>query len=255
MRLTKAKEKETNQTLSQLQVQSIKVISLQPTQPEIKRASSFNSRPITAVCCRTCKIRGQQPLAELDQNSLQTINSSVEEVHSTQNNLFQTFNTESIEITDYEALQRERMEPPIIKNMTRKRFEGIPSELQAVSSGLQKRLSVDSSNMSSEGKPMNSTRKNVSFNKEIDVGIFRKDSKNLKLIDSYLQPLPMQNVQLLNDQIKQQQKQQEQQLQQQQQQNFQIFPSSNESTTTNEKRSEPPIIQKNGQFFSSLATI
>ena len=37
-----------------------------------------------------------------------------------------------------------------------------------------------------------SRRKEVSFNKDIDVRIFRKDSKNLKLIESYLQPLSVQ---------------------------------------------------------------
>ena len=37
-----------------------------------------------------------------------------------------------------------------------------------------------------------SRKKEVSFNKDIDVRIFRKDSKNLKLIESYLQPLSVQ---------------------------------------------------------------
>lgn len=71
----------------------------------------------------------------------------------------------------------------MIRNMgnMRKKFEGIPNQL--------KNNSVDSIDIIE--KP-NSKRhgliKNVSFNKEVDVGVYRKDSKNLKLIESYFQP-------------------------------------------------------------------
>lgn len=64
----------------------------------------------------------------------------------------------------------------------RRKFEGIPN---------LKRVGIESSNIEIIDRPTIG-RKNVSFNKDIDVGIFRKDSKNLKLIESYLQPLPIQ---------------------------------------------------------------
>ena len=64
----------------------------------------------------------------------------------------------------------------------RRKFEGIPN---------LKRFEIESSNIEIIDRPTIS-RKNVSFNKDIDVGIFRKDAKNLKLIESYLQPLPIQ---------------------------------------------------------------
>ncbi len=87
----------------------------------------------------------------------------------------------------------------MIRNLNRKKFEGIPC--------LERRnscFSVDSSNIDIIDRPnLSSTRKNVSFNKDIDVGIFRKDSKNLKLIESYLQPLPVPFVNLPTDELKQ----------------------------------------------------
>lgn len=41
----------------------------------------------------------------------------------------------------------------------------------------------------------NHIKKNVSFNKDIDVRIFRKNSKNLtKIVDSFMLPLPQGNA-------------------------------------------------------------
>lgn len=60
---------------------------------------------------------------------------------------------------------------------------------------------------------MNGSKKNVSFNKDIDVRIFRKNSKNSKILESYMLPLPQQHQQLLLQQQQQQQHQQQQILQ------------------------------------------
>lgn len=252
-----AKEKENNPPLAKLKT-NISTITLQAPlcQPVIKRPVN-SARPTTAVCCRVCKIRTatkpqghqQPPYNDLDQTSLQTISSAEQQVHNSQSSLFQTFNTESIDITDFELSHRDKMEQPTIRNMVnRKKFEGIPSELQAHS--VQKRFSVDSSNMSlsGEGRPLNSTRKNVSFNKEIDVGIFRKDSKNLKLIESYLQPLPVQNLQNIHAD----QQYQPQQAKEQQQPLANIQPLCEEPTIANGKGAQSPMLLKNGKPFFSL---
>lgn len=251
-----AKERENHPPLAKLTT-NISTITLQAplVQPVIKRPVN-PTRPTTAVCCRVCKNRTatkpqeqqQPPYNDLNQISLQTISSADQEVHNTQSSLFQTFNTESIDITDYELSHRDKMEQPIIRNIVRKKFEGIPSELQAHS--LQKRFSVDSSNMSlsGEGRPLNSTRKNVSFNKEIDVGIFRKDSKNLKLIESYLQPLPVQNLQNINGD----QQYQPKQAQEQQQPLAKIQPLRDEPTKANGKKAQSPMLQKNGKLFHPI---
>jgi len=88
---------------------------------------------------------------------------------------------------------------PMIRNIDRKKFEGIPC--------LEKRnscFSIDSSSIDVIDRPnLTNSRKNVSFNKDIDVGIYRKDSKNLKLIESYLQPLPVPFNNVAVDRIKQ----------------------------------------------------
>jgi hypothetical protein len=51
----------------------------------------------------------------------------------------------------------------------------------------------DSTNIEMIEKPSMS-RKNVSFNKDIDVRIFRKNSKNLKALENYMQPLAINQL-------------------------------------------------------------
>lgn len=48
-----------------------------------------------------------------------------------------------------------------------------------------------------------SNKKNVSFNKDIDVRIFRKNSKNSKILESYMLPLPQQQNQILQEKLNQ----------------------------------------------------
>jgi hypothetical protein len=51
----------------------------------------------------------------------------------------------------------------------------------------------DSTNIEILEKPSMS-RKNVSFNKDIDVRIFRKNSKNMKALENYMQPLAINQI-------------------------------------------------------------
>lgn len=196
--LAKENEQQPLLTINNCVVNQTKPIKEVPTESTQKREVQVKQ------CCKNCK----------PQNNNSTLPVSSRPDSAVPKNYFQKdFDNE--QPTDSNS-QIERPTEPMIRNLNRKKFEGIPFQLEKPNSF----FSVDSSSIDIIERPL---RKNVSFNKDIDVGIFRKDSKNLKLIESYLQPLPIPQIIQVAEQI----------------------PVKDES---NQKRIESPLAQKNGKF-------
>lgn len=132
---------------------------------------------VKSPCCKNCK-----PTIIQHQTEVVDDNNNKKGEFESDSGFLKTFDEITLENTQNNLNNNQENSDNQLMIRNRRKFEGIPN---------LKRFEIESSNIEIIDRPTIS-RKNVSFNKDIDVGIFRKDAKNLKLIESYLQPLPIQ---------------------------------------------------------------